>query len=423
MEKIEWILTLGMDTIKISMLLFGILGFETNKGKRKYVSFLYLLLGIPAMLVFSGEPFWYVWLWKVLFISVFVQATIGKKIQCFLLQMIAVTLVDLAVWGMCINIIPYNSEDNMVSQKVCEAIAVVIWLVVILLLNPYKKKIQKYIKNLSAGYITVMIMELFCMMIIVSCIYGIICNKMTEKIQRKALIFCVIAVLLNIVFCFLFSHMSYSKKQIKLQNDMAQRQMELQKKYYDKIMQQDEGIRKFRHDIKSILKGLEILKNSDDIEGLKKYIDDVCGIYKENITLQIGNAITDYFINDTLDEIHKFGDLDFKIEGKFPDTIKMKDSDWCILIANAMDNAKEALLRVENDRKLFIEVKQMNEGLWFCINNSAVEKQKRLLETTKKDKKNHGYGTENMKCVVEKYGGKIEFDFRQGMFWVEVYLI
>lgn len=152
MEKIEWILTLGMDTIKISMLLFGILGFETNKGKRKYVSFLYLLLGIPAMFVFSGEPFWYVWLWKVLFISVFVQATIGKKIQCFLLQMIAVTLVDLAVWGMCINIIPYNSEDNMVSQKVCEAIAVVIWLVVILLLNPYKKKSKVYKEFISRIY-------------------------------------------------------------------------------------------------------------------------------------------------------------------------------------------------------------------------------------------------------------------------------
>lgn len=324
---------------------------------------------------------------------------------------------------MCINIIPYNFEDNMVSQKVCEAIAAVMWLVVILLLNPYKKKIQKYIKNLSAGYITVMIMELFCMMIIVSCIYGIICNKMTENIRQKALMFCIMAVFLNIVFCFLFSHMSYSKKQMKLQNDMAQRQMELQKKYYDKIMQQDEGIKKFRHDIKSILKGLEILKNSDDIEGLKKYIDDVCGIYKENITLQTGNAIADYFINDALEEIRAVGDLDFRMEGKFPNRIRMSDSDWCILIANAMDNAKEALLRMENDRKLFIEVKQMNEGLWFCINNSALEKQKRLLETTKKDKKNHGYGTENMKCVVEKYEGKIEFDYRQGMFCVEVYLV
>lgn len=97
MEKVEWILTLGMDTIKISMLLFGILGFETNKGKRKYVSFLYLFLGIPVILAFFGETFWYVQIWKLLFVFAFVQENIGKKIQCFLLQMLVITLGDLAV--------------------------------------------------------------------------------------------------------------------------------------------------------------------------------------------------------------------------------------------------------------------------------------------------------------------------------------
>lgn len=266
-------------------------------------------------------------------------------------------------------------------------------------------------------------MELFCMMIIAFCIYGIMLDEMTEEIQRKALVFCIMAVILNMLFCFLFSHMSYSKNRMKLEKDMAQRQMELQKKYYEKMVHRDEGMRKFRHDIKNILQGLVVLKNNDDIEGLKKYIDEICGVYWNNVILHSGNAIADYFINGALEELKAVGGLDYKIEGNFPAIMKMRDSDWCILIANAMDNAKEALLKLEQGRKLYIEVKQMNRGLWFCISNSALKKQQPLLETTKKNKKDHGYGVENIKSVVEKYRGKIEFGYEQDMFYVEVYLL
>lgn len=419
MEQIGWVLTLGMDTIKMALFLFGVLGFEVKKGKGKYVSFLYLFLGIPMILQFSVETFWYTNIWKILFIVAFVKETTGKRIQCFFLQLIAITLGDLTIVGIC-NFMPHNLIEATAKKEVCEAIALVIWLFIVILMKPYRKRIQNYIKTLSSGYIIIMIAELFCMVIIASCIYGIMINEMTEKIQRKALIFCVMAVIFNMLFCFLFTCVSYKQNRMKLENDMVQKQMELQKKYYDKMIHQDEGMRKFRHDIKNILQGLEILKNNNDIDGMKEYIDEVCGAFRENITLQTGNAIADYFINGVLEEVEK---LDFKIIGNFPEKMKMSDSDWCILIANAMDNAKEALLQTKNERKLYIEVRQIEQGIWFNISNSAIEKQNQLLETKKKNKKDHGYGTENMKYIIEKYDGKIEFFYEQGMFCVEVYLM
>lgn len=424
MEKLEWIVTLGMDTIKIVLLLFGILGFEVNKGKWKYISLLYVFIGIPIMLYFSADPYWYVSIWKMLFILAFMHGTTGRKIQCFFFQMIVITLADLAVVGICINLVPHNNiEENAVLETVCEAIAVVIWFGVVIILKSYRTKIQNYIKNLSAGYIAVMLVELFCMLVIVSCIYGIMVNEMTEKIQRRALFFCVMAVILNMFFCFLFSYMSYSKSRIKLEKDMAQRQMELQKSYYERMIHQDEGMRKFCHDIGNVLQGLEVLKNRDDIEGMKEYIDDISETYRDSIVLHTGNDIADYFINGALEELKNVGKLDYKMEGNFPAVMHMKNSDWCILIANAIDNAKEALLQLEQGRQFCIEVKRMKQGMWFCISNSVVEKQKKLLETTKKNRKDHGYGIENMKSVVEKYGGKIDFRYEQNMFCMEVYLL
>lgn len=102
MEQCGWILTLGMNTLKMVLFLFGILGFEVNKGKWKYVSFLYVILGIPMILQFLAEAYWYVSIWKMLFI--FIQETPERKIQCYFLQMIAITIVDLAVVGVYVNI-------------------------------------------------------------------------------------------------------------------------------------------------------------------------------------------------------------------------------------------------------------------------------------------------------------------------------
>ena len=40
--------------------------------------------------------------------------------------------------------------------------------------------------------------------------------------------------------------------------------------------------------------------------------------------------------------------------------------------------------------------------------------------TSKKNKKEHGWGVQSMKHIVEKYGGDIEFKSQQGLFRVEI---
>lgn len=422
MEKLNWILTLGMDTVKILIFSYGVMGFEIKKEKGKYISFLYLIIGIPLIWYASLESSVYGNIWEIIFVFTFIKGNIRQKIQCFFLQIIAITLVDIAVMGIFINIIPNNWEQYTFLKEICEATAIILWLVAAIILRKARKKIQSYLKTLSTGYIVLMVLELSCMCILVACIQGIILNEMTEKIQRRALIFCVTAVLLNFLFCFLFMRMFYNKNRMELENEMAQKQMELQQKYYEKMMRQDEGMRKFRHDIRNMLQALEILKNSNDIEGLKRYIENIHGNYQENVILKTGNVMADYFISGVLEELQETGGVDFRMVGSFPLEIRMDTSDWCVLIANAMDNAKEALAEMKNERKLYIEVKHMGQGMWLRISNSAAEKEQPLLETAKKNKREHGYGTTNMRHAVEKYNGKIEFKYENGMFHVEVCL-
>ena len=42
------------------------------------------------------------------------------------------------------------------------------------------------------------------------------------------------------------------------------------------------------------------------------------------------------------------------------------------------------------------------------------------METSKEDKKNHGFGVKNIKSVVKDYGGEVSFNVLDDMFSVSV---
>ena len=42
------------------------------------------------------------------------------------------------------------------------------------------------------------------------------------------------------------------------------------------------------------------------------------------------------------------------------------------------------------------------------------------METSKEDKKNHGFGVKNIKSVVKDYGGEVSFSVLDDMFSVSV---
>lgn len=77
---------------------------------------------------------------------------------------------------------------------------------------------------------------------------------------------------------------------------------------------------------------------------------------------------------------------------------------------------------MEGKRELKMEIRNLRNILMVRITNSAAEPKGRLLESTKADKGRHGYGTWNMKQVVEKYGGDIDWYYEGGQFVVEMQL-
>lgn len=151
------------------------------------------------------------------------------------------------------------------------------------------------------------------------------------------------------------------------------------------------------------------------------------GVYEEELERQRRKhwspiSTLDFILNMKIRRIEGLG-IQFKIKTN-ADSIKIDESDFVVLLGNLLDNAIEATAKcpLEN-RAISLWLQEVNEMLLITMENTATaepdQKNGRFL-TSKKNKKEHGWGVQSMKHIVEKYGGDIEFKSQQGLFRVEI---
>ena len=169
-------------------------------------------------------------------------------------------------------------------------------------------------------------------------------RKKNDGLQEAYLIISSSVLVLFILFVSKFIYMVYSKKQLEIENTFTMKYIELQKIYYEKAIENDENIRRFKHDIAKHIGVMEALCSNNEMQGLKEYVRDIGVKYVDAMTqIHTGNLVADYFINQTIAELKKQGAIEFEIIGQFPEKIIVSSSDLCILFGNIMENVLEAL--------------------------------------------------------------------------------
>ena len=173
-------------------------------------------------------------------------------------------------------------------------------------------------------------------------------------------------------------------------------------------------IDKFRHEVKNILAvatelvdGGEYQETSDF---LHKFID-TRDILKEN-TVYSNNIVLDYLLNRKINECEGLGiDIKYFVNGIIDG---VEDVDLYILIENLIDNGIEASIQT-SDKKMHASIYADEKHIEIEIGNSVKEdvlKTNPGMCTTKKNKKMHGYGLQNVRDVVQRYDGNIEYGIK-----------
>ena len=186
------------------------------------------------------------------------------------------------------------------------------------------------------------------------------------------------------VFFILFSSITYNlvkNTKIKLEVKSEKQKLEQQKKYILALEKNNNEIRKFKHDFNNIILGLDGYINNDDFdkEKLKKYFNSTIMNFNDNIELNDiviaklnsikVNSLKSLITNKVLVAQNNSIDVDINIQGEIHDfyTDEMQLSR---ILGILLDNAIEASLEVPDDKKIEMNIIQIDKTTDIQISNT-----------------------------------------------------
>ena len=198
-----------------------------------------------------------------------------------------------------------------------------------------------------------------------------------------------------------------------------------QKSYYQARLEEEGQARKINHDIKGHLYCLYVLIENNDYLLAKKYLEQIGNIvYYKNKTLLTGYYLTDIIANDIA---NRNKDIKLIWEGIFPNKTKMLDSDICAIFYNLLKNSVDAVKNIAvKEKNINIIIKVYKKTVYLTISNiteKPVIINDNVLLTTKVDKVNHGYGSQIIKDIANKYGGCVKYYCKNNIFKSEIFLL
>lgn len=252
----------------------------------------------------------------------------------------------------------------------------------------------------------------------VSCIYMIVLGFCVSYIYVWQLVSIVI-----MMFAITLSVFQLYEKQIDFfQKENRRNMLEAQNQYYHKQLvvyqEMTTATRSVRHDMKNHLLSIAALAEKEDCDAVGEYVRDLqeftYSIYTHVMT---GNIVFDSILNSKMFQAQEKGLVtDFKIA--IPDELNMNEVDCTILFGNLLDNA------IENAKeKIMLNVHYDKGRLIVCCENEFEGERihnGELFETTKTDVGNHGYGLQNIRRIVKKYGGMFDLSDDADRFKVDI---
>jgi len=234
------------------------------------------------------------------------------------------------------------------------------------------------------------------------------------SVSLYAITCCALALVVQFVLCRMVE-LRLENNTINLLWQEDRRQYELSKKTIDAI-----NIR--YHDLKHMLSGLKGRLPDEEIASIKNAVRIFSGRFKT------GNEALDVLLAENSLRCGEEG-ITLTYMGNGADLSFMNMMDVYSLFGNAIDNAVEAVRKLQDPEKKVIDVVTERMGGMISISISNFFTGEMVLEdgipvTTKRDEEGlHGFGLKSMRLIAEKYGGSLTADVEGDLFNLGVYLL
>ena len=254
-------------------------------------------------------------------------------------------------------------------------------------------------------------------------------SSKVEEVQYILVSFLIAIIILMINIMMFGIYMKLSDNlELKRKNSIYQLQIDL---YNSHIKEKESAMMEFRrarHDLKHqiiYLLDLSEKKEYGQLElYLKKLIDwepleGIMIAYTENFMI---DALINYKYS-----FAKRNGIAFSVNLEVPMTLPFEDTDLCIILGNALDNAMEAGVRGEVPTPYVdLKMKYDRGSLVIIIENSFDGKIRKnhsgKLLTRKLETENHGIGMDSIRKATEKYHGLLDIENEDGKFCLMIIL-
>ncbi|HRF69853.1 MAG TPA: GHKL domain-containing protein [Candidatus Pelethenecus sp.] len=225
-----------------------------------------------------------------------------------------------------------------------------------------------------------------------------------KNVQIISFVLSLLLIISNIVVFFILDYVAKQKDKEKFMATKEQ-QLEYERQFYSDLYEKQVITDKVTHDIKNKFFAIRVLIK-EDINKAEKELDNISKTFNHVSMMKItGNAGIDALLYHKL-AVAKENNIKTDVECLIGEIKNIDIVDLCVIFGNLLDNSIEACLKIENFEERFIKIniKQDMKTLQIKIIN-AKNSTKNNERTTKKDKIHHGFGTENIKDVIDKYNG------------------
>lgn len=429
------------SVINILLILYLMLGKRKSRKYNAVRSRYSFILGIGSLVILrmmaNGAELHIVYNYVSIIITVMIIGHFLFRYSikyCLLLGSVFLSVILLGQLISCIFFYRYSSDGILadLSEKY-QIYMILIAEIVIIIGNLVIKKIVNKIPLLLSGLnVVTIIIPLFINIVVMAICADQLYNDKRMIVDSVWSIITIIAVCIVVFMgtvCNIVVLENYlNVKKIENEKNLQISEMSLQYDYYMKQSNDMENIRKISHDIKN---HLESLRGNVDYQQKQEYIDGIeskLDIYQSYY--KTGNAFLDNLLHaKRLEALEK--KIEFKVFADFTPFKRVKNEDLCVIVSNTIDNALREcqLMKADNPKiecLVQLKARKIKGFLSIICENSLRESQAEALrgnsvmETSKEDKKNHGFGVKNIKHVVREYGGEVSFNVVDDMFSVSI---
>ena len=247
----------------------------------------------------------------------------------------------------------------------------------------------------------------------------------SDRVMKTGRLLCALGEILIFILIFAMIYYYNSTHDYRMQKELAEIQNEQQREYFLQLLGKEEETKRFRHDIMNDLVAMQSFCEEKKYSQLEEYLNSTLGIVRSisKSNYDVGNDIVNTVLNYYLHPLKE--NYDIEVGGYMGADISIAQRDLCVLTANLIKNASEAVAKMKVG-KIGVQIDQGIQYLSIKVKNSfdgqLVLDKKGNPKTSKPDKRNHGIGIHNIKQIAKKYHGTYHSEAKEGVYEVEVCL-